>query len=164
MQVAKVRLAGGTEGYVETRHLADKTIVFTEETPVFIRPTMGSKMHVKLPKGTIAFVVGEQADWVKVYAGKIQDKYVSEQWVQGGFSADQAVILEARILEGAISQASSGKADERTGGLAKLRELGEGAGMFADIARLKLIDLEKSETPAEGEKEAVAQDAPAAQE
>ncbi len=138
--ISKVKLAGGAEGFVESRHLADRTIVFTEETPAFVRPTAGSKLHVKIPRGTIAFVVGEHADWVKVYAGKIGGTWVTEQWVQRGYSSDQQLLAPARMYESALELIASSKSEERARGRQKLSELGEGDSIFAELARAKLAE------------------------
>jgi lipoprotein LenA len=152
--IAKVRLADGTEGFVESRHLADKVIVFTEETPVFVRPTMGSKLHCKVPRGTIAFVVGEQANWAKVYAGKLGDVWLTEQWVQGGYSTDPKLILSARAFETCIEQLSSTKEDERKAAKQKLAELSQGEDFFAALAREKLAALESQPSENEGKEAA----------
>ncbi len=145
--LAKVRLTDGSEGFVELRHLANQVIVFLEDTPVFARPTLGSKMHCKIPKGTIAFVVGEQANWVKIYAGKIGDTWVTEQWVQGGYqsnySTDQNLILLARSYEQAVEQLSSTKENERKDGYQKLVEISQGDNdLFATLAKNKLESFE----------------------
>lgn len=145
--IAKVRLAEGTVGFLEARHLADKVIVFIEETPVFVRPTMGSRVHCKVPKGTIAFVVGEQANWVKVYAGKVGDVWLTEQWVQGGYSADQQIILSARIYEQALDLLASSKESDRKAGKQKLEELSQGEGLIASLSREKLVSLESQPGP-----------------
>lgn len=154
--IAKVRLADGTEGFVDSRHLADKVIVFIEDTPAFTRPTMGSKIHCKVPKGTIAFVVGEQANWVKVYAGKIADVWLTEQWVQGGYSADQQILLSARMYESALEQLASAKESEKNAGKQKLTELGQGEGVIAALAREKLVALESQ--PAENQEKTSRED------
>jgi len=138
VSISKIRLAGGSEGFIESRHLADRTIVFTEDTPAFVRPTSGSRLHVKIPRGTIAFVVAEHANWVKVYAGKIDGIWVTEQWVQGGYSADQQLLVPARMYESALGLLASKKAEDRAQGRQKLMELGEGDTIFAELARTKL--------------------------
>jgi len=153
--VSKVKLAGGEEGYIESRHLADKTIIFTEDTPAFNRPTMGSRLVVKMPRGTIAFVVGEQANWVKIYAGKVGDTYVSNQWVQGGFTADPQLLVTARLYESALGLIASHKEDERKSGREKMMELAGGSGIFAELAQAKLAGADKTEqAPAEKNEQA----------
>lgn len=139
--VAKVRLADGTEGFVDSGHLADKVIVFIEDTPVFTRPTVASKIHCKVPKGTMAFVVGEQANWVKIYVGKINDVWVTEQWVQGGYSSDEKILITARMYEMALEQLASTKEAERNAGKQKLIEISEGDSIFAALASQKLDAL-----------------------
>ncbi len=157
--LAKVRLTDGSEGYVDSRHLADKVIVFIEDTPVFARPTMGSRVHCKVPKGTMAFVIGEQANWVKIYAGKIGDVWVTDHWAQGGYSTDQQIILQARAFEQAVEQLSSKNEKERNAGKQKLSEISEGAEMFASLARQKLeaFDAQQSHKE-EGGTEAASQE------
>ncbi len=157
--LAKVRLTDGTEGYVDVRHLADKVIVFIEETPVFARPTLGSRVHCKVPKGTMAFVIGEQANWVKVYAGKIGDIWVTDHWAQGGYSTDPQIILQARTYEQAVEQLSSKKENERKAGQQKLSEISQGESMFASLAREKLEAFEAQQTQKEeGGTEAASQE------
>ncbi len=142
ISISRVRLADGSQGFVESRHLADKVIVFIEDTPAFTRPTMGSKMYCKVPKGTIAFVVGEQANWVKIYAGKIADLWLTDQWVQGGYSTDQQILLTARMYESALEQLASAKEADRNAGKQKLVELSQGEGVIAALAGEKLTALE----------------------
>jgi lipoprotein LenA len=154
LNISRIKLAGGEEGFVESRHLADRTIVFTEDTPAFIRPTMGSRLHVKMPRGSIAFVVGEQANWVKIFAGKVQNTYVSDQWVQGGYTSDPQLLLTARIYESAIDLLASGKKADRENGLKKLAELGEGTTIFAEMARAKIAEGEKADQGTEEQGEA----------
>lgn len=153
LNISRIKLAGGEEGYVESRHLADRTIVFTEDTPAFIRPTMGSRLHLKIPRGTIAFVVGEQANWVKIFAGKIQNTWVTDQWVQGGYTSDPQLLLTARIYESALNLLTAGKKGDRENGLKKLAEIGEGATMFAELARGKIAEGEKSDQEQEVKEE-----------
>lgn len=151
--ISRVRLTDKTEGFVASKHLADKVIVFIEETTAFVRPTMGSKMYCKVPKGTMAFVVGEQADWVKVYAGKIGGVILTDQWVHGGYSTDPQIVLNARMYETAIEQLASEKEAEKTAGKQKLVELSQGDGIIAALAREKLEALESQveEKAAQGE-------------
>ena len=96
LKIAKVNLADGSTGYVESRHLADKSIVFMEDTKALIRPTSGSKVHATIPKDTIGFIVGEKGNWVQVYVGKIDGKWVTKQWVNSGYSTDESLIADAK--------------------------------------------------------------------
>ncbi|MCX7677622.1 MAG: lipoprotein LenA [Spirochaetes bacterium] len=153
--VAKVRLTDGVVGFVESRHLADKVIVFIGETPAYIRPTVGSKVHCKIPKGTIAFVVGEQANWKKIYAGKIGNVWVTEQWVQDGYSTDPQLLRDARMYEMAVEQLAAEKDSEKVAAKQKLVELSQGDGIFAGLAQEKLAAIEsQSEKDQSTEQEA----------
>lgn len=144
LNISRIKLAGGGEGFIESRHLADKTIIFIEDTPAFVRPTVGSMLHVKIPRGTIAFVVGEQANWVKIYAGKVDGVVVSNQWVQGGYTADQQLLLTARIYESAMQLIASTKESDKNDGMRKLNEIAQGATIFAEMARAKLAGGENT--------------------
>jgi lipoprotein LenA len=150
IDLAKVRLADDKEGYIDAKHLADKPIVFIKETPVFVRPTSGSKVYIKLPEGTIGFIIDEKGNWVQVYVGKIEGKWVTRQWVEGGYTTDTNTLLEAKELEVALQLIKKDETLEK--GKEKLKELAEGTSEIAAIARQKLDELEaaKKEETEEG--------------
>lgn len=150
IDLAKVRLADDKEGYIDAKHLADKPIVFIKETPVFVRPTPGSRVYTKLPAGTIGFIIDEKGNWVQVYAGKIEGKWVTRQWAEGGYTTDTNTLLDAKELEVALQLIK--KDDTLEKGKEKLKELAEGTSEIAVIAQQKLDELEaaKKEEREEG--------------
>ena len=79
LSIAKVKLADDSIGYIESRHLADKPIVFTTETNAYIRPTSGTKVRAKIPAGTIGFIIAEKGNWVQVFCGKIKGTWITKQ-------------------------------------------------------------------------------------
>jgi len=73
--ISYVKLADDKKVYMESRHLADRPIVFTdEEAKVYVRPSISSKVYGRVPRGTIGFIVDEKAEWVQVFVGKVGAK------------------------------------------------------------------------------------------
>lgn len=170
LDVSRVRLADDNIGFVPTRHLADKVIIFTKESKAFIRPTLGTRVRGVIPAGTIGFVVGEKANWVQVYIGKVNGIWITTQWVNEGYVSDPQALLDARSYETALGLAASGDESRRKTGMEKLTELSQGSSVIAEIARKKLEELnnaaEQKEAPAEstqGEQAPVQTDAPGEQ-
>ncbi len=141
MDVSKVKLADDTVAYIETRHLADKVIVFIEDSKAYLRPAADSRVIATIPQGTIAFVVGEKASWIQVYAGKIDGKWITKEWVSRGFSEDQQVLVDARTLESALSMLKSDNAAKRAEGQKKLEEVSRSSTVPGEMARRKLAEL-----------------------
>jgi lipoprotein LenA len=135
LDVARVKLADDAEGYLETRHLADRVIVFVDNVKAFVRPTSGSAVHLTIPKGTIGFVVGEKANWVQVYAGKIEGKYLSGQWVESGYVDDPQILVDARTYESAMDAMKSGGEDRKAEARKKLEEVARGTNLISEMAR-----------------------------
>ena len=96
--IAKVR-SGNKSLYILRKFLADKPIVFTEETPLRLKNDYGSKIIRKIDKGTFAFIVDEKGSWTKIYIGKINGEWITRHWVRGGFSQDSNLVKKALQLE-----------------------------------------------------------------
>jgi lipoprotein LenA len=137
-KLAKVKLASDEIGYVESKHLADKPIVFTEETSVFVRPTASSREYHTLPKGTIAFVVGEKGSWKEIWAGKVNGKWIVNKWVENGFSSEQGLLRDAIDFERALSLIE--KKEEKAKEI--LQDLSEQTSIFSELAKKKIEELE----------------------
>jgi hypothetical protein len=150
--LSRVKLADDTLGYIESRHLADKPIVFTKETRSYVRPTSGSKVYMKISPGTIGFIIGEKGNWVQIYIGQIKGKWITKQWVEGGYSTDSTLLQEAKELEVAINLIK--KEETMDKGIEKLKELADSTTEIALIAQDKLKELgEKKEEPGETKEE-----------
>ncbi len=142
--LSKVKLADDSEGYIESRHLADKPIVFITETRSFIRPTSGTRVYMKIPAGTIGFIIGEKGNWVQIYIGQIMGKWLTKQWVEGGYTTDGTILQEAKELETAMNLIKKDETMDK--GVEKLKELADGTSEIAMIAQDKLKELgEKKE-------------------
>jgi len=136
-EVAKVKLSDGTVMYLQMKNLADKPVVFMEDTKAYVRNNASSKVYAVIPKGTIGFVVQEMADWAQIYAGQIDGKWITQQWVNGGYTSEDAKIQEAKTYEEAvvILKDPKSKSDQKSQALAVLKEISESAGVFAETAR-----------------------------
>jgi len=135
--VYHIQLADGLEAYARGDLFALKTIVFTEEsTDCFVRPTLDSRRYYVIPKGTLAFITEEGKEgWVKIWIGKVEEdgkeKWVTDQWVKGGYSDEITLIREARLYEEAL-EAMKNNEEEGFKALKELQE--ESTTFFADLA------------------------------
>ena len=162
IEISKVKLADDSIGYIESKHLADSPVVFTEDTRGFIRPTMGAMSEIMIPKGTLAFIISEKGSWVQVYIGKLNNKYVKDQWVEGGYSSDKNIIIDAKDYEAATDKLTSGDEMKKSEARETLNRLAGGTNVFAGLAREKLgipnaSDKNKPETEQPDEPEGNAQ-------
>jgi lipoprotein LenA len=157
VDLSKVRLADEKEGYMESKHLADRPIVFIQDNvKAFVRPNMGSKVSATIPKGTIAFIKDEKAEWVMIYVGNMDGKWVTKDWVKDGYSADENLVVEAKDYESAMGLLKETSPDRKDAAMKnareKLAELAKGSSAIADLARAKLNEIEgrpATETPVE---------------
>ena len=97
--LASIKLSTGKKGYVKADALADRVVVFTEDTKARVRNNAAARVWATIPKGTVGFVIDEKADWVQVHVGKIKDKWVTKHWVKSGFSGDENLLSEALDYE-----------------------------------------------------------------
>lgn len=144
VEVAKVKLSDNTVLYVNAKNLGDKPVVFTEDTKAFVRNNISSKVFAIIPKGTIGFVLQENAEWIQVYVGKIDDKWITQQWVNSGFTADNATVQDARIYEesAAVLAKADSKADQKKQAEENLKNLVSANGIFSEMARKVLFPEE----------------------
>lgn len=167
LDVSRVRLADDSVGYVPTGHLADKVIIFTKESKAFIRPTVGTRVQGVIPQGTIGFVIGEKANWVQVYIGKVNGVWITSQWVSEGFVSDPQALVDARSYEGALELLASANEGKRAEGREKLESIARGTSVMAEIAGKKLEELNKTneqkEQPVQGDQAPAQGDAPGEQ-
>ena len=140
--VQKGKLADDKVGYIDNKHLADKPIVFSEDTKALDRPTTGSRVHATLEKGSIAFITGEKGNWVQVYAGEVKPKlWVVDKWVNGGYTADEKVIQDAKDYEVILSLLREKKPEKEKDAKEKLEQLSKTSSFFAELAGKKLAEL-----------------------
>jgi lipoprotein LenA len=143
--ISKVKLTDDTIGYVLSGTLADKPVVFIEDTKAHVRNNIGSKIHATIPRGTIGFITGEKAQWIQVYAGKIEGKWISDKWVKTGFTTDETVLLEARQYEDACEKLDKNSSDKEA--MEKLTELKDSsASIFKSLAQEKLASFNSDES------------------
>jgi uncharacterized protein YgiM (DUF1202 family) len=135
-EVAKVKLSDGNVLFVNNKYLADQPVVFVEDTRAYVRNNESSRVYALIPKGTIGFILKEMDEWVQIYAGQIEGKWVTQQWVNGGYTTDEGKIREAKNFEEAVAvlSSSSSKQDRVAQSLAILKDIASSSGMFADMA------------------------------
>ena len=109
-EVATVKLSDDSQGYLETKHLADRSIVFLADTKTYTRNNAGSAVKTTLPAGTIGFVIDEKADWLQIYVGQVDGKWVTQDWVNDGYTTDASYLADAKIYESAIATLAKGDA------------------------------------------------------
>lgn len=136
-EVSKVKLSDNTVVFILTKNLGDKPVVFIEDTKAYVRNNASSKVHAIIPKGTIGFVIQENAEWVQVYIGQLEGKWITQQWVNGGYTAEALRIQEAKLFEEstAILKNASSKPDQVKQAQANLKDLSNSTGIFAEMAR-----------------------------
>jgi lipoprotein LenA len=152
LDLLKIKLADDKEGYIEAKHLADRPIVFIDDNiRAFVRPDTGSKVFATIPRGTIAFITDEKAAWVKVYVGIMDGKWLTGHWVKGGYSADEQMVVEAKEYEGACALLKETKPEKMEKAMKAAREkfdeLAKGSSMIAELAKIKLQELDGASAP-----------------
>ncbi|PKL19125.1 MAG: hypothetical protein CVV49_02270 [Spirochaetae bacterium HGW-Spirochaetae-5] len=135
-EVAKVMLSDNTVVFASAKNLGDKPVVFLEDTKAYVRNNASSKVYAIIPKGTIGFVLQESADWIQVYIGQVDGKWITAQWVNSGFTAEDQRVQEAKLYEEsvAILKNSASKADQKKQAEANLKDLSTSNGIFAEMA------------------------------
>ncbi|MFW5862400.1 MAG: hypothetical protein ACOCWZ_09115 [Spirochaetota bacterium] len=148
VEVAKIQLADDTIGYTRARFLADKPIVFVEdEVRLHVRPTPTSKVYFEVPKGTIGFVTGEKANWVEVFIGRLEGKWIEDKWAESGYSTDMDLIVDATMYEKALALLDEkDKEKARDEAMEILEKLADSTTLFAELARKK-IQNKSSDAP-----------------
>lgn len=146
VEVAKVKLSDNTVMFMNAKNLGDKPVVFTEDTKAFVRNNASSKVFAIIPKGTIGFVLQENAEWIQVYIGQVDGKWITQQWVNSGFTADNAIVQDARIYEeaAAVLAKADSKPDQKKQAEENLNNLITSNGIFADLARKVMNPVENS--------------------
>lgn len=143
VEVAKVKLADDSIGYTRSRFLADKPVVFVEEdVKLHVRPTPTSRVYFEVPKGTIGFITGEKANWIEVFLGRVNGKWVEEKWTDSGYSTDMDLVVDATMYEKAMAlldEKNKEKAKEEAMDI--LEDLVDSTTLFAELARKKIEDI-----------------------
>jgi len=124
-EVAYIRLSDGKEGYLETKHLAIRTIVFTQDTKAYQRNNTGSKLNPTIAAGTLGFVIDEKAEWLQVYIGQVDGQWRTQEWINEGFSTEANLITDAKLYEEALVtlRNKDAKDSEKTEAIKKLQGL-----------------------------------------
>ena len=125
VEVAHIQLSDGSKGYLEARHLADRVVVFMQNTSAFQRNNTGSRVNATIPAGTLGFVIDEKDEWLQIYVGQIDGRWLTQDWVNGGFSTDEDLIADARFYEEALTvlRNKNSKASEKQAALKRLEGL-----------------------------------------
>lgn len=151
MEVARIKLSDDTEAYIKLQHLADRAIVFITDTKAYERNNTGSRVKTTIPAGKIGFVVDEKADWLQVYVGEIDGKWVTQDWVNDGFSSDTSMLSDAKLYEEAVNtlfpakDAKPATAAQKEDAMKKLENLSSSS-LFSNMAYDKLETYQNSQT------------------
>jgi len=141
-KISKIKLTDDTVAFVNSKHLADRPLVFLKETKAYLRNNITSRVYTTIPRGTIAFTISEKGEWIQIYAGKIKSKRVTRQWVKDGYSSDANLVIAARTYEEAVKiiDNSDEKSDQKKIEEAKktLIELSSSANVIADMAKERI--------------------------
>jgi len=137
IDISKVKLSDDSIGFIASDKMADKPIVFIDDTKAYIRNNTRSKVISIIPKGTIAFIISKKGEWIKIYAGKINSKWVTRHWVNIGYSTEEDLISEAKVYE----EANAILANNPEKAIEMLNELGNSSSPFATLAREKMNEL-----------------------
>ncbi len=135
--IAEVKLSDDKKGFMNARHLADRPVVFTEDTKAHVRNNIGSRVAGTIPRGTIGFVIAEKGEWLQIYAGRVDGKWITKHWVKSGFSGDENLLLEARTYEDAtaILNNKNSSDEKQKEAETKLKEIeGSSTSFFRELA------------------------------
>jgi lipoprotein LenA len=148
IEIASIRLSDGKTGYINQDFLAEKPVVFTDENvKAYQRPDTGSTVVANIPKGTVGFIIDERADWVKVYVGNISGKWITGQWVRGGYNVDETLVQAARDYEIALNLLADKKDSSKKEAKDKLTELSTNSSVISELAKKKLEELLGVDSP-----------------
>ncbi len=137
--LAKIQLADDQIGYIELRHLANDPVVFTDDTPAYSRPILASKVITTIPKGTIGFIMEKKEGWSQIYVGKIDEIWVTKQWVESSsYAFDTGLVIAARDLEAAQELIKEKKSDEAR---EMLQSIIDGGTFLAESAQVSLDEM-----------------------
>ncbi|MDH5720903.1 MAG: lipoprotein LenA [Spirochaetia bacterium] len=144
--LAKIRLVDGKEGYLKLKYLAGTPIVFNEDTKVYDRPTIASRVRVTAPKGKLGFILEQKGGWSQVYIGKVKGKWYTKHWVESAsYSTEKNSVYESREYESALELLSENKREEA---LTKLQDLTSGSSeLISTLATQKLAEIEGGAVP-----------------
>ena len=150
--VAKIKLSDNSIGFVKARHLGGQPVVFIKETNAFERPSATSRVKQTIPVGAIGFIMDEISDkeeeWVQIYVGKIEDTWVTDEWVDiygvASYEVNSTLLLEARDLEEARKTLLDEKAKDeaKSEALEKLEKLKSSSTVIAQVAKEFAEELE----------------------
>ncbi len=153
IELAKVKLSDDKIGFVKMSSLADKTVIFTEDTKAYVRNNITSKIYAVIPEGTMGFIISEKGNWTKIFAGYIYDetgkkKWIDGKWVKEGFTDKEELIPEARTYGEAVTalnkvESSLKAIEEAKDKLKKLAK--DSSSFFAELAKAKLKEEELKE-------------------
>ncbi len=165
-EVAKIKLSDGNIFYVNMKYLADKPVVFIEDTKAYVRNNISSRVFAIIPRGTIGFVIQEMDGWVQIYAGQVDGKWVTQQWVNGGFTVEEVKIREAKNYEESIAILNNreSKQDQVSRALAVLKDISGSSGIFSDMAASVLDEYSDNKSAVAAEEEGEVDDGAALQE
>jgi len=155
VKVAKIKLSDDTEGFIKLTYLADAPVVFLQETKGFSRNNKLSSVKFTIPIGTLGFTVDEKGNWIKVFLGKLNGKWIGDCWVKEGYSSDENIILNAQEYEKSLTTLNKkdAKEDAKKDAIKKLEELQTGGTVFSDLAQSFLEKYKKENNEDENKEE-----------
>ncbi len=139
--ISKIKLSDDTEGFIKSDYLALKAVVINmDNVNAYERNNTTSKSKAVLPKGYIAMVDSEKANWIQISGSPLEDKKnVWKLWIQEGFSEDPELIQDAVMLESAREVFSGVKEGDKEEAKKQIELLSKKANIIAEAAQ-KLLE------------------------
>ncbi len=136
MPVALVRLSDDTEGYIRSDYLAlYATAILTDKTPAYERNNTTSRVVARLPLGTVAMVLDEKGGWLKVTVGELPDgTKVYNRWIQNGYEKNSEVVVEALMIDNAVSIINGEYKGDSETAMQTLRKIAESDSALSSVA------------------------------
>ncbi len=135
-EVSKIKLADDTIGYIKSKNIADSPIVFVEDVKAYLRPTSTSPEKALIPKGKLGFIISEKGSWYQVYVGELENKkWITEQWIESGYSVDKNLIRTALEFETAAENLASKDGAKSAKAKEKLQEIIDGSTIYSDMVK-----------------------------
>ena len=124
-------------------------MVFIKETNAFERPSATSGVKQTIPVGAIGFIMDEISDkeeeWVQIYVGKIEDTWVTDEWVDiyqvASYEVNSTLLLEAATSK-KLGHCDEKAKDEAEEALEKLEKLKSSSTVIAQVAKEFAEELE----------------------
>ncbi|MFC1669786.1 hypothetical protein ACFL20_05285 [Spirochaetota bacterium] len=145
-KLSKIKLSDDKVGYIKSSHLANSAVVFMNDVKAHVRPTSGSKVKTTIPKGIIGFIIAEKGEWAQVYAGKINNIWITKHWIRGGYTTEPNAIIDAKEYEKALAMLKGKEVKKETleKVIKNMEELSKATSIIAEIAKEKLREINEN--------------------